>query len=277
MKKFFTNNKRLRIRLIFICLGIILFVSGCFKIAYIIQPTQVNPESTFNVTICIEPDYDGERDDYLPTYGIVGILLPEGWTVEDSIEYVINWQDSSFGGFILHNDGVDVFLDNIYAARESGYYWWGAKSIDVISLFAMEDGFIYIKITSDSLIGDFKLRYFLGEDSPYYKKNSEDPFGIKDSSDFMPIKVDLRSAVKYWSQVEWNVYPNPSEGEVFVQQDDFSGDVTLKVYDLTGKLQKSAILIESLSRVDLSTLSKGTYLVALEKNGNVKTKKLILQ
>ncbi|WP_167604930.1 T9SS type A sorting domain-containing protein [Maribellus sediminis] len=276
MKKSFTNNKRLRKHLI-ICLGIILFISGCYKIAYIIQPTQVNPESTFNVTICIEPDYDGERDDYFPSYGILGILLPEGWTVEDSIEYVINWQDSSLGGFILQNDGVDVFLDSIYAPREPGYYWWGAKSIDVMTLFGMEDGFIYIKISTDSVLGDFKLRYFLGDTDKYYKRNSEDPFGIKDSSDFMPIKVDLSDGVKSWSQVEWNVYPNPSNGEVFVQQDDLSGDVTLKVYDLNGRLQKSTVLCESLSRVDLSTLSKGTYIISLEKKGDLKTKKIIIQ
>ncbi|WP_167615960.1 T9SS type A sorting domain-containing protein [Maribellus sediminis] len=278
MKKSFTNNKRLRKHLI-ICLGIILFISGCYKIAYIIQPTQVNPESAFNVTVCIEPSPDAGRDDFSPSYGVLGIMLPKGWTVLDSIKYTLNLQEpySSSSGFLFYNDSVASFLDSVYDTGSSEYYWWGAKSEYKMSLITLEEGFVYITIITDSVIGEFNLKYALGDDGPYSSITPKAPYVFTDRTGLMPISVDYGSAVKSWSQVKWNVYPNPSNGEVFVTQDDLSGDVTLKVYDLNGKLQKSTVLSESLSRVDLSTLSKGTYIISLEKKGEIKTKKIIIQ
>ena len=51
----------------------------------------------------------------------------------------------------------------------------------------------------------------------------------------------------------------------------------MRVYDLNGRIQKSDILRESLNSVDLSALSKGTYIISLENHGEVKTKRLIIQ
>jgi hypothetical protein len=49
------------------------------------------------------------------------------------------------------------------------------------------------------------------------------------------------------------------------------------VYDMNGRLQKSDILRGSLNYVDLCALAKGTYIVSLENQGEVKTKRLIIQ
>ena len=46
---------------------------------------------------------------------------------------------------------------------------------------------------------------------------------------------------------------------------------------MKGNLQKSDILRENLNSVDLSALSKGTYIVTLENQGEVKTKRLVIQ
>jgi hypothetical protein len=51
----------------------------------------------------------------------------------------------------------------------------------------------------------------------------------------------------------------------------------MKVFDLNGRLHKSDILRENLNYVDLSALSKGIYIVSLEDQGEVKTKRLIIQ
>jgi len=270
------NKKKLRDNLVFSCLGLFLLIGGCYEFAYVIQPNVVAPNSAFDVTLCVQPSPGGMDD---PTYGVVGILLPKGWTVEDSIQYILNFQEpyDTAGGFLCYNDTVASFLDSSLSPSPNGYYWWGAKSIDEISLFTFQEGFIYIALTTDSVIGDFYLRYFLGDYGENYKKNPGDPFGIKDSTALLAIKVGQPSAVKTWQNEEWSVYPNPSDGEVFVRLDDLSGEVTMRIYDLNGKLKNSALLRKSLNRVDLSSYPKGTYIISLEKRGEIETKKVIIQ
>jgi len=278
-QKFTAMKNLINNKLIFICLGLILFISGCYTIAYVIQPSVIDPESAFNVTICVHPVLDEYRDDYLPNYGILGILLPEGWTVVDSVKYTLNMEEpyDPQSGFFTYNDSVVSFLDSSFSKSPTGYYWWGAKTFEQISLLTLDEGFVYISILPDSTVGEFNLKYALGDDSEYYKIKPEDPFGIRDSTELLPIEVVLSDVSISRQNDEWKVYPNPSNGEIFVQQSNMIGEVTMKLYDLNGKLQKSAVLKESLSRLDLNDISKGTYVISLEKEGKIKTKKLIVQ
>ncbi len=268
------NNK-----LVFISLGLILFISGCYTIAYIIQPNSVYPDSAFNVTICIHPSDEGLRGDGSSAYGILGIQLPVGWTVLDTVEYFLSVQEpyEPMSGYLLYNDSVVSFLDTSFSQSPPGYYWWGAQSFEEVNLLTLDEGFIYINIMPDSVLGEFSLKYVLGDDGIYYKRKPEDLFGIRDSTELMPIQVVISDVVNLREDVEWTVYPNPSDGEIFVQQGDFNGDAILKIYDMNGKLLKSTLLRESLSRVDLSDISQGAYIISLEKKDQIKTKKLIIQ
>jgi hypothetical protein len=80
-----------------------------------------------------------------------------------------------------------------------------------------------------------------------------------------------------WLNEEWEIYPNPSNGQVYIRQGNLPDEVLMQVYDLNGRLQKSEVLRESLNYVDLSALSKGIYIVSLENQGDVKTERLIIQ
>ena len=278
MKKTIINISGFRNILIFTFLGVILLIAGCYTIAYVIQPGVVEPDTAFNVTLQVQPS-EGDWGDHFSSYGVLGILLPEGWTVQDSIQYVLDFQEEfdTVSGYLCYNDTVASFLDSSLSQSPNGYYWWGAKSIDVINLFAFKEGFIQITLMTDSVVGDFNLRYFLGDYSDNYKKNPDDPFGIKDSTEFLSIKVDRLNAIKTWQNEDWKVFPNPSDGVVFIEQQGVDADVTMRIFDLNGKLQKSAVLLKSLSRVDLGDCPKGTYIVSLEKKGEIKTQKIIIQ
>ena len=97
-------------------------------------------------------------------------------------------------------------------------------------------------------------------------------------SEFNPIIISPTSqVVTSRENEEWDLYPNPSKGQVYIRQGNLSDEVLMQVYDLNGRLQKSDIFRESLNYVDLSALSKGIYIVSLENHGEVKTKRLIIQ
>jgi len=276
MKKEF--RKQFRKRLIFFSLGIFLLTGGCFEIKYVIQPDTVEPNSSFNVKLCVEIS-DYTRDDPEITHGVIGIMLPEGWTVEDSIEYSIDPGDpyTSLSGFFSYNDTIVSFLDTCYGECPTGYYWWAAKSSGEISLILRDSAFVNITILTDSQVGEFKTKYIVGDDSHYAKTKSNNPVGIVDESDLISIQVVVTD-VKNTSQNEaWKIYPNPSNGELFIQQNDLSGDVVMRIYDLNGTLQKSAILFDDLSTLHLDDFPKGAYIVSLQKKGEIKTKKIIIQ
>jgi len=277
MKRIFTW-KKLRNTLLFFCLGLFLLIGGCYEFAYVIQPNVVAPNSTFDVTLCVQPSEEGLRDNFAPSYGCLGIMLPEGWTVEDTIKYTLNMQEpyDTLKSFLFQNDSVSSFLMETKPIP-SGYYWWGAKTLEEVSLLTFSEGFVYVKMTAGPVNGEFNVKYVLGDYGNYYKDHPEDLFGIRDSTELLTIKVDQVSAVNSWKNEDWNIYPNPSDGEVFVRLDDLSGEVTMRIYDLNGKLKKSALLRKSLNSVDLSSYPKGTYIISLEKRGEIETKKVIIQ
>jgi len=277
MKKKFTLSKRIRNSLIAFFLGIILIAGGCYTIEYIIQPAVVRPNSTFNVKIAIKPE-EGNTEGYESGTGILGIVLPEGWMVKDSIGYSVSGDGPVQVGVFCFDAGVVSFLNSYATQPPSGYRWWGAKSHDVINLRNFKTGVVNLTILTNEKLGEFKTKYILGDNSFWYKEEITDPYGIVTESEFIPIMVDFtESTVNTWINEAWEVYPNPSKGQIYIRQASLTDGIVMKVYDLNGRLQKSEVLRESLNYVDLSILSKGIYIISLEKHGEIKAKQLIIQ
>ena len=74
------------------------------------------------------------------------------------------------------------------------------------------------------------------------------------------------------------VFPNPSEGQVYLQ---FSKPllkvVTIKVYDLHGKIYHSRTTQQQLQQLDLANLPKGLYMIELSGYGTQKVLTIVLQ
>ncbi|MEM9719038.1 MAG: T9SS type A sorting domain-containing protein [Bacteroidota bacterium] len=78
---------------------------------------------------------------------------------------------------------------------------------------------------------------------------------------------DLVSDKDFLAPEEIQVYPNPSEGKIFVQGlDKFSAKVTL--YSLQGKLLKSWRKMDA-SELDLSDLAEGMYMLCVWQGGKI--------
>jgi len=86
----------------------------------------------------------------------------------------------------------------------------------------------------------------------------------------------LHVTVTDLTTVKWeglNIFPNPSAGLIYIQLQDYS-DVTVKIYDLTGKLLTSRKLYTEKTLIDLYQLSKGFYLLQLEKPNKIYNEKI---
>lgn len=78
----------------------------------------------------------------------------------------------------------------------------------------------------------------------------------------------------------FKIYPNPTDGRIYLEIDNFSkGELILDIYDFAGKLvynhkYKHEALI---NYIDISYLSEGVYTLRLIEKENIKTVKLILK
>lgn len=276
--KRFTFSERMRKIFTAFGLGILLLAGGCYTIMYIVQPDVVAPNSAFNVKICVQLSGGYESNEYFPGYGILGILLPEGWTVKDSISYLKVSNSSNQSGYFRYSSNVVSFLKSYASVPPSGYYWWGAKSVDQINIALLDSGFINLTIFTDEKTGDFSTKFVLGDDVDWNKENYGDPFGIVDESDYLPIKVDLiENAAISRQNEEWKVYPNPATDHVAFSWNQNNGMLNLKLYEANGTCVIDRE-IRSNETVQLDRFSEGIYLYQLlDKKQVLKAGKLIIQ
>ncbi len=85
--------------------------------------------------------------------------------------------------------------------------------------------------------------------------------------------------IKALNENDWNVYPNPTSGLVYIQMPaGIEGQFTVEVFDISGKLMFSQITeSNSALSVDLTDFDSGVYLIRLigSDNGEVKTLRVI--
>jgi hypothetical protein len=73
------------------------------------------------------------------------------------------------------------------------------------------------------------------------------------------------------------IYPNPTEGRLYVENSS-SDKLSYKIYSISGRLVGSRQNItDSRADVDLSTLTKGMYLISITTGEKTETHKVILK
>jgi hypothetical protein len=81
---------------------------------------------------------------------------------------------------------------------------------------------------------------------------------------------DTLSTVENYNP-EVKLYPNPTSGEIYVDIDNYVGEVNIKVYDISGKL----VLIPRFQNIDLSPYERGTYLFKIIYGDRNKTIRVV--
>jgi len=87
------------------------------------------------------------------------------------------------------------------------------------------------------------------------------------------------TGVNEQSASSFTISPNPASNELFLDIASLSrnSQVEVKLYDLTGKLMYQSLVMDDKTYMDISDFASGTYLVKLETDQSVTTKKFIKQ
>lgn len=270
------NKLSLLKSLIVVILVSTLFWVGCYEWRNIIQPDSATVNTYFDVFLSAQddgnPDNDWTNED-LVDYGLLGIMLPNGWTVQDSIPYTIICTDPSFNntGILLYSEARSHTLNDSVPAPP-GYYWWGSATKTEASMQYFDSLYMEPRIYTGSQPGNFFLRYAIG-DIDYWDRNPAD-----DISDPMPITlVDNTSVGEILSDANISIYPNPVTNELNVQFNRYNRElIDMEIFDLTGKVVQSTKIFTGTTRVNVENLESGVYFVSLQSGAISKTHKIIV-
>jgi uncharacterized protein YceK len=283
MKKTFTLNilagskKTIVLSIAGMLFVVSLVLAGCYAFRSINQPSEGLPNSYFDVPIIVERDKDPGSDDgswtgALQSTGLFGVMIPDGWTVDDNIPYTIISKGAG-----LNNSGIliydaahsKVLTDSV--APIPGYHWWGAITDRIADMNQFDSLYFTPRIHTDSKTGTFFLRYAVG-DKDYWDRNPADQYnyggGLSD-----PISIVISNNVglpDLLSKANVSMYPNPTHGDLHVTIGGYKSQVIkMNIYDSKGQVVLTKEILKSSNIISLSSLPKGAYTVEL-KNGNKK-------
>ena len=92
------------------------------------------------------------------------------------------------------------------------------------------------------------------------------------------IPGDPSSVQTIGKSFDFNVFPNPSNGEITIRNQDFSGsEYIVKIQSITGQEMFKIQSTEAMLNIDISGISHGIYLVSYESNDHFVTKRITIQ
>lgn len=96
------------------------------------------------------------------------------------------------------------------------------------------------------------------------------------SMDSTQVTVDLCTGIQPTADQQIRAYPNPTSGMLFIDLGNRSGEVTMQIMEMNGKVVKEEKRNANGNiSTDISDLAVGIYLLKVEMNGQVTTMKLI--
>lgn len=292
MKKKFTLKKIIRKKenmLILAMLGLLL-VFGCYEFATIDQPTEAHTNSSFDVTLVMKEDAATtndwtSEDGSLTDIGLFGVLIPEGWSVNDNIAVRVESNETDLDGdgnevtatsdhsgdYILTYDAdhSKMLVDSMGAP--GGYTWWGAKTSTGVDMAFFDSLYFTITVNTDDQEGEFFMQYTVG-DMDY---EGRIPFHFK--SEPIPINITSTSAVNNLLNKETlAVYPNPSYGQLNIDVEKYDGkEINMRMFNLNGQQVMQRTISSANTMLDLVDLKAGMYVIRLESGGEVFTHKIV--
>lgn len=256
-------------------LGVV-FIAGCYEFSSIGQPVIGYTNSTFDVPLVVHED-DGENDWTVPdlqNIGIFGVMIPEGWTVEDSIYYQIVSTDEEINndGYLVYDVEYSQMLEDSVGS-DAGYFWWGSITDRAADMSYFDSLYFTPTIVTDGQVGTFYLRYAIG-DQDYWDRHPAD-----DVSDPQPITISSAASINEIEKELFSVYPNPSDGLIHLELDNSARNVkTIEVYNLDGRMVKTLSGHQISESIDMRSLSKGMYfLKMISQEDFVDTEKILIK
>lgn len=194
-----------------------------------------------------------EGESYIAGDGTTYSNIKNDTTILEHLTSVYGCDSSLTVELIPHKFDYNIKLVNnttfqIMASQNYSYTWYKCGSSSFLS---------------------FSSNYTPPDTDDYYVKMSKN--GCVLNTACMSTLDNSSNLLDISSVVE--VYPNPSNGELFVVSDVYEIS-TVKIYSLTGKLVH---VEESYNNGIQLNIPSGTYMIEIEANGNVVRKKLMMR
>lgn len=289
MKKTFTRNifagskRTIMLVLVSTLFLISTVLIGCYEFRTIYQPSEGFTNSYFDVPIVAQRDKDPGLDDAawtgaLQSTGVFGVMIPDGWTVDDNIAYTIISKEAAQNnsGILVYDAAHSKTLQDSIPAIP-GYHWWGAITDRIADLNQFDSLYFTPRIRTDGKTGKFYLRYAIG-DKDFWDRNPADQYNYGGGlSDPIEINISGNVGVKdLLSKANITMYPNPTRGNLHVVLDEYKSQVIkMNVYDAKGQVVMAKEILKKSSEFDMSSLPQGIYTVEL-KNGTTKSSSRIV-
>lgn len=279
-------------KLIFvIAIAIILpLLSGCFTILEVDQPTSAKTGETISVYLQVRTE-DQEAN---PHHGIIGMLLPNDWTVK-SVKYSgdIGPDECSF----LHPDSadgdpggqVDYWTKELETRLSSGadMVWVVYQANTPYNYQAGDTAYVDVQIELNvgATLGKYEIGYFVSNaaldftEPEYYSFRLENPItvtqgtGVEKSSSSETLVKDYKLSQNY---------PNPFNPMTTIVYDlPAAGMTTLKLYNVLGEEVITLVNEHKAAgsyqhQFDASKLESGVYYYTIKSGDFEATRKLVL-
>jgi hypothetical protein len=85
----------------------------------------------------------------------------------------------------------------------------------------------------------------------------------------------MTTGVQYSNTLDARIYPNPSNGMIYVESDTDLSGASFILVDVLGNEHQSSVRSTGIgAHIDVSTLSDGTYVLIIKKDNSVMRKKI---
>lgn len=274
--------------MIFVPLLAVLFLSqGCLEILYDFTPHTAVIGKNVLLGVHVKPT------DVYGAQGVLAIQVPNGALPRNcfyAFDYVSGQTDTLARkwGELTQNRRIDDSLTAHFPPR-TGYKWIGAVTIDAIKgdTLAYYDGVINFRLPPTMSEGDYLIDYRVG-----WSADTGATVAWTDSLLEVPIslipevKIEEESDFHPTSMLRQNA-PNPfNRGTTIDYEISHPGAITLKIYDVSGKLIKTLVNGHKESGTETvywdgiddngNAVASGTYISILEIDNSISSRKMIL-
>jgi len=256
--------------------SVALFFAGCYEWRNIFQPETVVINSFFDVWLSAQDDGNPDNDWTNPDnhdIGLLGIMIPIGWDVQDSIHYWIKTTEAGYDndGILLYNAAHSQTLtDSIPPAP--GYYWWGAKTDGEASMVYFDSLYMEPRIFTDGQVGTFYLRYAIGDEN-YWDRNPADD--VSDPIEITTVAVNIDEIL---GSANIKVFPNPASEQLNIHFNEYQNNVIeMSIIDMTGRTVLAGKLLNQENTIQLTNFSRGTYFLRLQTGSESSIQKFVVK
>ncbi len=185
-------------------------------------------------------------------------ILPENPTINDSIELVIYKCSMDLASYKLINDTVVLKVTTDSRIMIAAVCLVTYDTVDIGKLSQ----------------GDWTLLFYFIDRT----LETADSIVFTDTMNFY-VSGSLTTSTQTEAS-NWKIYPNPANEIITIENSDAcipNNDIYLTIIDLQGKVVLSKHLNDLYSRIDISDLKKGCYLLRVSDNNKVFLRQILIK